>query len=324
MKVEWYSAAREQAWNAFLGASKNGTFLFDRRYMEYHADRFPDASLMVFRDDSLVALLPANRLGNTLQSHGGLTFGGLILGRQMTTPRYLEVLAAVMTHLKEAGIDRVEYKPVPTIYHQYPAEEDRYALFLIDAQCYRRDVTSVILPGRRLPLRKGRKSEISKARRLGVVAEATDRWAEFWEILMENLRRKHDVAPAHTVDEIRLLQSRFPGNIHLFTASVNGRMQAGTVIYETPCVAHTQYIGCSQEGQESGALDFLLAQLIEQVYQDKPFFNFGISNENNGRFLNQGLIEFKEGFGARSIASDAYVFNPREVNLAALQADLRS
>lgn len=74
-------------------------------------------------------------------------------------------------------------------------------------------------------------------------------------------------------------------------------MQAGTVIYETPCVAHTQYIGCSQEGRESGALDFLLAQLVEQVYHDKPFFNFGISNENDGHFLNQGLIEFKEGFG---------------------------
>lgn len=31
----------------------------------------------------------------------------------MTTPRYLEVFAAVTAHLKEAGIDRVEYKPSP-------------------------------------------------------------------------------------------------------------------------------------------------------------------------------------------------------------------
>lgn len=81
MKVEWYSAAREQAWNDFLVASKNGTFLFDRRYMEYHADRF-DASLMVFRDDgSLVCCCPPT-VGNTLQRHGGRTFGGLVLGTQ--------------------------------------------------------------------------------------------------------------------------------------------------------------------------------------------------------------------------------------------------
>lgn len=36
------------------------------------------------------------------------------------------------------------------------------------------------------------------------------------------------------------------------------------------------------------------------------YFDFGISNENNGRFLNRGLIAQKEGFGARTIVHDFY------------------
>jgi hypothetical protein len=57
--VEQYTADREEEWNDFVRDSKNGTFLFDRRYVEYHGDRFADFSLLV-RDDRgrLIALLP--------------------------------------------------------------------------------------------------------------------------------------------------------------------------------------------------------------------------------------------------------------------------
>ena len=41
-------------------------------------------------------------------------------------------------------------------------------------------------------------------------------------------------------------------------------------------------------------------QLIEDVFSAKRWFDFGISTEDDGRILNQGLIEQKEGFGARA------------------------
>ena len=74
-----YTADRADEWNRFVAQSKNGTFLFDRGYMDYHADRFEDYSLMFFRDGRLFALLPANRDGDTLYSHRGLTYGGLVM-----------------------------------------------------------------------------------------------------------------------------------------------------------------------------------------------------------------------------------------------------
>ena len=44
MQIERYHTQREPLWNEFAQRSKNGTFLFHRSYMEYHADRFEDFS----------------------------------------------------------------------------------------------------------------------------------------------------------------------------------------------------------------------------------------------------------------------------------------
>ena len=77
-----YSADKADEWNAFVAASKNGTFLFDRRYMDYHSDRFLDHSLMFYEKGRLYAVMPANDdKHGTLFSHQGLTYGGLIMDK---------------------------------------------------------------------------------------------------------------------------------------------------------------------------------------------------------------------------------------------------
>ena len=75
LRVEPYTPAHHDGWNAFVATSKNGTFLFDRDYLEYHADRFVDSSLLVLNDKGgVVALLPASLEECVLTSHGGLTY----------------------------------------------------------------------------------------------------------------------------------------------------------------------------------------------------------------------------------------------------------
>ena len=78
-KVELYTPERKKEWNIFIENAKNSTFLFDRNYMDYHADRFQDFSLMIYRKNKLYALLPANKKNDVLYSHQGLTYGGLIM-----------------------------------------------------------------------------------------------------------------------------------------------------------------------------------------------------------------------------------------------------
>ncbi|HVY61572.1 MAG TPA: GNAT family N-acetyltransferase, partial [Planctomycetota bacterium] len=132
IEVRRYAAGDRERWDAFVRAAKNATFLFERGYMEYHADRFADHSLL-FVDGAgeLVGALPASEREGELVSHGGLTYGGVVCGAGMRAALMLEVFEALLAHVRSAGLRRLVYKPVPHIYHALPAEEDLYALFRV-------------------------------------------------------------------------------------------------------------------------------------------------------------------------------------------------
>ena len=79
IEVRKYNFEDKELWNEFVASAKNATFLFNRNFMDYHKDRFEDYSLLCFKKDRLIAILPANIVGSTLYSHQGLTYGGLVL-----------------------------------------------------------------------------------------------------------------------------------------------------------------------------------------------------------------------------------------------------
>lgn len=303
--IDPYDASQGARWDDFIAHSKNGTFLLQRGYMDYHADRFADASLMIRNAGELIALLPANRSGDTLHSHQGLTYGGLVTGADMTTPLMLDVFDALRARLAADHIARLVYKTVPTIYHRMPAEEDRYALFRHGASLTRRDVLCVVPAARPAPVQDRRRRGAAKARKAGVEIAASQDWPAFWALLGETLATRHNAKPVHTLDEIALLAGRFPQAIRLHVAHKGGAVLAGAVIYDSPAVAHCQYIASSEEGRQIGALDAMFLDLLENAYAERDF-DFGISNEENGRVLNRGLIEQKEGFGGRAVVHDFY------------------
>lgn len=310
IRLERYRPGQAEEWNAFVRASKNGTFLLDRGFMDYHADRFEDHSLLLRHEDgTTVALLPANQSGADLHSHAGLTYGGLVLGDRTGAGLALTMLEAVRRYLQAAGLERLYYRTIPWIYHRHPAEEDRYALFRMDATLIRRDVLSVVPCGERLPYQDRRRRGARKATRLGVQVAETQEYGPFWELLAENLLRRHGVRPVHSLEEIILLRNRFPGNIRLFEARVEGQGCAGCVVFDTGRVAHVQYISANDQGRANHALDALFDHLLARVYPAVPYFDFGISNEDGGRTLNIGLVEQKEGFGARTVVHDHYALS---------------
>src|ERR1700734_2870883 len=103
IRIERYESRNKACWDDFVRQSKNGVFLFYRDYMEYHADRFSDFSLLFFQGSELIALVPANRVDETVISHGGLTFGGIISDSTMNTSRMLEVFSALVDDLRAWG-----------------------------------------------------------------------------------------------------------------------------------------------------------------------------------------------------------------------------
>jgi hypothetical protein len=306
LTVQIYKIEFKKQWNDFVAGAKNGVFLFNRDYMEYHSDRFTDHSLLFFHKNRLVALLPANLQNGILQSHGGLTFGGVISKNSMKTTLMLDIFQALIEHCRQLGIREVVYKPSPYIYHKVPADEDLYALFVYNAKLMARSVSSCISLSDFRGFESNRKDNIRKAKKNALFVKETDDYATFMKIERENLIERYGVKPVHSVDEIKLLASRFPNNVRLFASFKNDKMLAGIIIFESANVAHMQYASNSKEGWNLGAQDIIEDYLINEYYKDKRYFDFGVSTERMGQVINLGLIKRKENFGASALTYDQY------------------
>jgi hypothetical protein len=274
--------------------------------MEYHSDRFQDYSLLFFKDKKLVGLLPANLDNNTLHSHGGLTFGGVISGYDMSQSIMLEIFDKIVEHCKNECINQIIYKAIPYIYHSVPADEDLYALFRHNAKLIGRNVTTSIYLPSKLKFDESRTRAIKKARKNNLVVKRSCDFKKFMQIVKSVLAERHGTKPVHSSEEIELLSNRFADNIQLFSLYKDDVMLAGVIIYESKNVAHAQYIANSNEGQNLGALALVFDYLINTHCMGKKYFDFGISTEQIGQFLNTGLIAYKEGFGARAVMQDIY------------------
>jgi hypothetical protein len=301
-----YEAALKPDWDAFVAGGKNGLFLFQRDYVDYHADRFPDHSLM-FHDDRgrLVAVLPATVGDGVFSSHAGLTFGGVVSDANMNVVLMLAVFEAALRHVREQGIAKVVYKAMPHIYHRLPAEEDLYALFRHGARLYRRDVSAAIDLREPRPSNR-RRSAAKLADKHGLEVRRSHDFQTFMAISEQVLKTKFGATPVHTTAEIALLAERFPENVKLFAAYRGDDMLGGVIVYESARVAHTQYIGVSEEGKRISALDVIVDYLIGLYSESKAYLDFGTSNEDDGRRLNEGLIDNKESFGGRAVVHDFY------------------
>ena len=305
--VRRYQKNDYENWNSFIGQAKNATFLFHRDFMEYHSDRFEDYSMIVLDGEKWVAVLPANVVGNEVFSHQGLTYGGLVYSEKIKLAAVIEIFKAILFFLNYNKIEKLQVKLIPSIYHQKPAEELNYALFLADAKLIRRDALSVLDLSNKNPLSKLRKRSVQKGVSNAFVIKEEVDFEEFWNaILIPNLEKKHQAKPVHTLEEITKLKALFPEKIRQFNVYEEGQIIAGTTIFETETVAHSQYIAGREDKNELGGLDLLFHHLISEVFTNKCIFDFGISNENQGKKLNNGLSYWKESFGASTIVQDFY------------------
>ena len=305
--VKQYQASDFDLWNAFVSSAKNATFLFHRDFMEYHSDRFQDFSLMVFDGKKLVALLPANRNDDTLFSHQGLTYGGFVFSEQIRLGEVLEVLQSVLEFLHSNKIENVQIKLLPSFYNSFFSEEIDYALFLAQAKLIRRDCLSVLDLTKPFAITKTRKQGIRRGPKNNLIIKEELNFDLFWnEILLPNLDKKHGAKPVHTLEEIIKLQQIFPKNIRHFNVYHDDKIVAGTTVFVADFVAHPQYISGNKQKNELGSLDFLYHHLITEVFKNKNFFDFGPSHEDNGKKINEGILFWKESFGAKTTVQDFY------------------
>lgn len=300
MRIQKYTDSDKDLWNNFIQNSKNGIFMFDRNFMEYHKDRFTDESLLFYDDAKLVALFPASIKEGVLTSHGGLTYGGFITGNDMKQHHMNDCFVALKEYAIANGINEIIYKHIPHVYHKQPAEEDLYSLFYADARILKVEASTVINFHQPLKMPKGRKAQVGRARREGVEIKESDDFESFINLENQVLQERHDTKAVHSAEELKLLKERFPNNIKLLGAFYKDELIACSVLFINDKVVHTQYMAANDTAREIGALDFTIATVIETYKESKDWLDFGISTENGGHYLNEGLISQKEGFGGRT------------------------
>ncbi|MBK5720603.1 GNAT family N-acetyltransferase [Dysgonomonas sp. Marseille-P4677] len=309
MDIRIYTAEYKKKWDAFVRSSKNGTFLFCRDFMEYHSHRFPDHSFLFYTKNKLIAVMPGHISEKIFYSHQGLTYGGLIMSEEITSTDVLTIFEHLTVTLRNQGIKKMIYKAVPHIYHKAPSEEDLYVLFRYKASLSTRSISSTIFYSNGIKYDKRRTRGLKKALNNGLTVIKSNDLALFWKILSNNLEEKYSTQPVHSLSEISYLKEKFPNEIHLFLAfDRNDVPVSGCLIFEMEYIVHVQYIAATKDGKKHGAVDLVIDHIVN-TYSHKTYFDYGISTENNGLYLNENLIHQKEGFGARGIVYDTYTID---------------
>lgn len=312
-KIIKYTSEHYQMWNNFVAQAKNATFLFHRDFMEYHSDRFEDYSLLVFDEkENLKAILSANISENKLYSHQGLTYGGIVIDASLKLEKFISIYSEILLFLNENQIQIINFKLIPSIYCLQPSEEIKYALFLSEAKLTRRDALVTIDLQIQFKIDSNRVEGVKRAEKLGLKIKKEINFTSFWNtVLIPNLEAKHEAKPVHTLAEIQILQEKFPNNVVQYNVYENNEIVAGTTLFLDKKTVHVQYISAIGDKNQHGALDYLFHKLITEEFKDFSYFDFGISNENQGKNINKGLQYWKETFGARTFTQDFYEVETR-------------
>ncbi len=308
LNVRLYRTVDKKEWDNFVSRSHLATFLFQRDFMEYHNDRFSDFSFLIFDDNNLICICPANIINNQVFSHQGLTYGGVLFDEDFNNSKTENILQSVRVFLNKHSITDFYIKGMPEFYEPQHSEVEKKLLLGNNAEIYRKDRVLAIDYSKPFTIHKTKLKNYRKNSNKGFLIEETDDFLLFWNmVLVPRLRDKHNVSPVHSLDEIGLLKSIFSNNIKQFNVYLNNEILAGITIFDKGRVVKSQYGATTIQGEKERALEYLFLYLIYK-YKDegKSFFSMGTVTENNELGYNAGLLKQKEELGCSIYSQEFY------------------
>lgn len=310
-----YSQQDAEAWDEFVrGSSRNGGIFHEQRFLSYHPpERFCDESCLLFKQGKLVGVFPAARKSEDADeviSHPGSSAGGLVYHLRTVTQELLAMLEAVVLHYQQKGYRSLELR-LPEYFFAYPLTGDlEYLLWHRGFHLASRELSSAIhLEESHRWKQLGRKRNLTTARsalRKGLSVQREDTVDDAYTIIRENLRRRYEKEPTHSLEELRQLKSLYPERVDVWTARWEERCVAAIVIFRVNKQGvHDFYIAQDYEFTEMNVFPALYQTAIE-FYQAEGFnwFNFGISSR--GDWIKWGILNFKEGIGGRAACREVW------------------
>ncbi len=296
--IQRYSAADKQVWDTFVSSADVHSVLFYRDFMEYHSGRFMDYSLMIFKENKLIAIFPANKNSKgAVHSHQGLSYGSIIFKPFVSFEIRLKVYKQLLNFLDNKSIKNLYIKSIPSCYSK---DNSDYLIFQwLEAECVRTDIYSYIPKASYIKPNRNRMRHLKNAMTAEIEIRSSNEFSEFWnQILIPNLEQRFNVKPVHSVAEIEQLALSFKKQIRFYGAYQNGVIRAGLILFIHRDVVHAQY-SAGDENRIDGSLDYLLDFVIKK-YNPNSTFSFGTSSEKQGKQINDGLLYWKESFRSKN------------------------
>lgn len=304
IKIEPLGAANEKEWDALVKIAQNGHLMARPGFFRYHAGRFVDASLFIRRGRRPLGVLPANRDGDTLWSHQGVSFGGLILHPRTRMDQVGEAVRALLDHLRSQGIKRMMYRPAPHPYHLQPREEDIYWLEQAGARIVDTKLHSMVMCGSDAAVRSktwGRDIRRSAGAGVRVRTGKADELGTAWSQVERNLAG-HDQKPVHSFDDIALLMQRFPAEILLVLAeSAEDDYLAGQILFRSGRTLTSMYLGDTDQGRDLWAGSSIIDYILNDPENAGFWCDLGQWCDTSTREVSDSLLHYKEGIGGRLI-----------------------
>jgi hypothetical protein len=314
ISVSIYQSSFEQEWDRYVRQANNGTLFHLRKFLTYHPlDRYKDHSLVFTGSKGLLGLFPAAEQEvnqeRQLVSHPGASYGGPVTPVGLTFQGSYDLVESLTGYAREAEFQRIILTLPPTIYNRRLSNYIDFSLLQHGFTYLRREVSSILFleqePEENLAkFMDSSRRAVRKARNSGVEVRFSKDYKSFYQILLHNLKRRHNVQPTHTLDELLKLAELFPEEIHLLAAYLDDRMIAGITIFNTtPDVTLAFYISHDEAYQQHRAVNLLFYEMIRWAIETGfRYLDFGIFTVYMKP--NFGLARFKESFGASGMFRD--------------------
>ena len=314
-----YSKKNIQEWDDFVDLSSNGTIFHYRKFLSYHLDRqFEDNSLIFEKNKLIIAVLPAAKIlkkgESILLSHPGASYGGFIYN-QLKYEEAEKIIELVDLYCMQNNFKRFFLVPPPIIYYKKNNELLNYLLIRNNYQIKEMYISSIIDIEKNINsldyLNKRKKRYIKKYfSNLNLKIEYNNDYNKFYPILLNN-KKKHNVIPTHTLEELKKLYNLFPKKFYLLLLYYNEKVIGGTlnIIANKKCgIMFYNMIDYKYKNLQAASI-----QIFESINWAKKMnlqqLDLGVSQQPNSLDPlepHKNLIKFKEQFGATAILRNAF------------------
>ena len=291
-------------WENFIDNSTNGTLFHYRKFIDYHKNPpFTDCSLLFYKKNKIIAVLPAAIKDDQFISHPGTSFGSFIYNSQLSYSDASNIMTAFKIFIDQNNYEKIIITLTPDYYNESISHYIEFCLYQLSFKYLRLELSSIVNLNKNiddvfLNFKAENRRAIRKAKKEKISIERSDKYDEFYSILKKNLKLRHNVEPTHTIKEIEKIKELFPDQIDLFTAEYNNKVIAGVINFicnEQTILAF--YISHDMKFQNLRPLNLMFSKIFEwSIHNNYKYYDFGLFTDYEKP--NMSLARFKESFWA--------------------------